>query len=410
MSGLIASHLRPGHPDFLDLPWNRPIDTWAEVSPRVEDLPRGESRHPVVFVAYDERLYAVKGMAPGQAAREFGLLRAMEERNLPVVRAVGHCDIETSEGPSSALVTRYLDHSLPYHAVFVASGLTRYRDPLLDALANLLVQLHLAGVYWGDCSLYNTLFLRDAGTLQAVLVDAETAEIHPSLTQRLRSADLDLMEENVAGGLMDLVAHGMLPAAHPAAEIAAEVRRRYVSLWAEIERVVTIDARDRWRISERVRALNALGFSVGEILITRDAGGLGAELGNERLAVRFAVTDRSHHRRLLHALTGLETQEQQARQLVNEIHELRATMSQSRGRSTSLSSAAWRWLEERYRPVVKRLAVMRGGADVDDAELYCRLLEHKWLMSERAQRDVGHEQAVDDLLMGALRDKREPEA
>jgi len=398
VAGLVASHLRPGHPDFLDLPWERPLSAWDAVCERVEQLPRGESRHTVVFVAYGERLYALKAMAPGQAEREFVLLRTMEERDLPVVTPVGHCAATSDEGAASVLITRYLDASLPYHALFMASDLARYRDALLDALASLLVQLHLGGVYWGDCSLFNTLFLRDAGTLQAVLVDAETSEVHPSLGDGLRAADLDLMEENVAGGLLDLVAHGVLAQGYPALATAADVRRRYDALWAEVRRVVTIDAKDRWRITERVRALNALGFSVGEIVITptRD--------GDERLAVRVQVTDRSHHRHLLHSLTGLEAQEHQARLLVNEIQELRATLSQEKNRSTSLSTAAWRWLEERYRPLVARLRAAvpgGGGHPAEDAELYCQLLEHKWLMSERAQRDVGHEAALADLVAGA---------
>lgn len=307
MNGLVATHLRPGHPDFLDLPWEYPLHAWDVHCERLERLPRGESRHEVVFVGYEQRLYAVKSMPPGQAEREFALLRAMEERELPVVTAVGHCAVTTEDGQASILITRYLEHSLPYHALFVASDLQRYREPLLDALASLLVQLHLAGVYWGDCSLFNTLFLHDAGTLQAVLVDAETSEVHPSLSERLRAADLDLMEENVAGGLLDLVALGTLSADYPATATAADVRRRYHGLWAEVQRVVTIDAKDRWRITERVRALNALGFSVGEIVISPTAD------GNERLAVRVGVSDRSHHRRLLHALTGLETHEHQAR-------------------------------------------------------------------------------------------------
>ena len=74
----------------------------------------------------------------------------------------------------------------------------------------LLVQLHLAGIYWGDCSLSNTLFRRDAGALQAYLVDAETAEIHPArLSPVLRHHDLEIMVENIDGDLVDLEALGL---------------------------------------------------------------------------------------------------------------------------------------------------------------------------------------------------------
>jgi hypothetical protein len=47
-----ALFLRPGHPDFLDLPWERPLEEWVGHS-RLVEVPRGLSRHPVLFVNYD---------------------------------------------------------------------------------------------------------------------------------------------------------------------------------------------------------------------------------------------------------------------------------------------------------------------------------------------------------------------
>ena len=76
------------------------------------------------------------------------------------------------------LVTKHLQFSLPYRALF-----SQYLQPdttrrLIDALAVLLVRLHLTGFYWGDVSLSNTLFRRDAETFAAYLVDAETGDLH----------------------------------------------------------------------------------------------------------------------------------------------------------------------------------------------------------------------------------------
>ena len=389
MNGLQSSHLRPGHPDFLDLPWHLPLDAWPGECARVEDLPRGEARHPVVFVDYDGRAYALKAMPPGQAEHEYQLLREMEERQLPVVAPVGHVAVTTDEGDGSVLVTRYLSYSLPYHSLFLQSSLSRYRDHLLDAMAGLLVQLHLAGVYWGDCSLFNTLFLRDAGTLQAVLVDAETALIRDTLDDTTRDADLDLMEENVAGGLLDLVAMGALPEDYPALELAADIRRRYDGLWHEVSRTDDLGPDEHYRITERVRALNALGFSVGEVALTRSAS------DRHQLRLRVVVTDRSFNRRLLHSLTGLEVQELQAQQMINEIQQLRATLAGAKDRSVGLGAAAYHWLETHFSPSVATLRDAAGGDE--PAELYCQLLEHKWYMSEAAHRDVGHELALADL-------------
>ena len=79
-------------------------------------------------------------------------------------------------------------------------------------MVELLARLHLAGLYWGDCSLSNTLFRPDAGTIAAYLVDAETAEMHPTLSDGQRHGDIDYAAERVGGELFDLQDGGLLPA------------------------------------------------------------------------------------------------------------------------------------------------------------------------------------------------------
>jgi hypothetical protein len=388
-SDLVLS-VRAGHPDFLDLPWTRPLEEWPEHSSRIEELPRGLSRHPVVFVNYAGALYALKEMPPDFAAREYEVLRQLEELRMPAVSPVAHARTYTAGEQRSVLITRYLDHSLPYHVLFTRSGLAQYRDDLLDAMAGLLVQLHLAGVFWGDCSLSNTLFRRDAGALQAYLVDAETSEVRPQLSPQLREHELDVMEENVYGALVDLSAMGVLPVEYPVVQTGPYIRQRYHALWDEITREVVLAPGDHFRIQERVRALNSLGFSVDEVqLVTVD--------GWERLRMRAFVTDRNFHRDLLQNLTGLVAEEQQARLMVNEIQELRATISETHNRSVPLSVAAHRWLNQLYVPTVERLRPVMT-AEIQPSQLYCQLLEHKWYLSERAKRDVGHAAAVDDYL------------
>lgn len=366
------------------------MEEWAAHCPRLEDVPRGESRHPVVFVNYDGALYAIKELAPQRAVREYEVLRRMEELRLPAVTAVGHARTTTPAGATSALVTRYLDHALPYTVLFTRSGLTQYRPYLLDAMASLLVQLHLGGVFWGDCSLANTLFRRNAGALQAYLVDAETSEIHPQLTPGLREHELDITEENVYGALVDLAALGVLPRDYPVTQTGSYVRERYDRLWGEITREEVIAPGERYRIQERIRALNALGFSVDEVELRAAAGG-------EQLRMRAFVTDRNFHRDLLQNLTGLDVEELQAQRMLNEIQELKATLSQAHDRSTPLSVAAYHWLNETYTPTVQRLQATMGR-DIDAAEVYCQVLEHKWYLSERARQDVGHHAAAEDYI------------
>lgn len=387
----LSVSLRAGFPDFLDLPWNLPLEHWAGHCARLEEVPRGLSRHPVVFVNYGGVLYALKELPVGLAEREYNLLSQMEELRLPVVTPVGHLHTHNERGDASVLISRYLDRSIPFRTLFMRRSLTRYREYLLDSIAGLLVQLHLAGIHWGDCSLSNTLFRRDASALQAYLVDAETAEIYPDqFPPALRYYDLEIMEENVSGDLADLETASMLAEGVPISDTAIYIRQRYQRLWEEITREDIINPGERYRIQERIRALNALGFSVGEVeLAATDSG--------QQLRLRVVVTDRNFHRDQLQGLTGLDAQEMQARLMMNEIQELKATLSQVHNRSTPLSVAAYHWLESYYRPVTDRLQPL-VDEHTEITELYCQVLEHKWYLSEKAQRDVGHQAATTDFL------------
>lgn len=396
---LQSLHLRPGHPDFLDLPWELPLSAWPRRGGRVVELPRGNSRHTVVFVGYGEALYALKALPEPVGQREWRMLRGLEERHLPAVTPVALVQPGAARGQAEAeavLITRFLPSSLPYRTLFMSPGLARYRTRLLDAMASLLVRLHLGGFFWGDCSLSNVLFRRDAGELQAYAVDAETSELHPRLSDGQRSHDLDILEENVAGDLADLRAQLGRPLEADAPDapldelaVGRSIRERYGRLWDEVTRELVLAPRERYRIHERIRALNALGFSVGEVEVLAGGGG--------QLRVRTIVTDREYHRQRLHGLLGLVAEEQQARQLLNEVRELHASLRVAGGGEVPLQAAAYRWLSERYQPTLARLEA-RLGPLPDPAETYCQVLEHKWFLSERARRDVGLKAAVDDYL------------
>lgn len=386
--------IRAGYPDFLDLPWELPLSAWQGQCERLEEVPRGLSRHPVMFVNYHGVLFALKELPMSVAQEEHDVLRQIEEFHLPAVIPVGHAQTETSQGQASVLITRYLESSLPYRMLFMSQGLEHYRHHLLDAIAGLLVQLHLSGVYWGDCSLSNTLFRRDAGALQAYLVDAETAEIYQDyIPPTMRFHDLQIMEENVTGDLHDLQSAGLLTMVNPGIPVAdtgAYIRLRYQRLWEEITREDVINPDEHYRIHERIRALNGLGFSVGDVELVTTEGG-------NQLRLRVVVTDRHFHRDQLYSLTGLHAEEMQARVMMNEIQEMRATLSQTNNRSTPLSVAAYHWLENVYNPVTARLTPLTDQ-HTTQAELYCQILEHKWYLSERAHHDVGHQAATDDYL------------
>lgn len=395
---LLTLSIRPGYPDFFDLPWEYPLGEWRHHCEQRVEVPRGVSRHIVEFVNYDGRLYALKELPPQIAEKEFDLLREMDDVRLPVVRPVGHVKVKNGERLTSVLITQFLDYSQPYRSILVNASEAQFIETLLDAMAGLLVQIHLAGVFWGDCSLSNTLFRRDVGTLQAYLVDAETAEIFDEIPASMRHDDLSIMEENINGDLADLGASRLLPPGFPIFTTSNSIRRRYQRLWEEITREEVINPTERFRIQERIRALNQLGFSVGELEIRTAEGG-------DKLKMRAVVTDRNFHRDQLHGLTGLETEEMQAQKMMNEIQELRASMSKEKNRSLAMSVAAYKWLEDTYYPAVNKLAPLIEKQQSDPAELYCNILEHKWYLSEKAQRDVGHTAAIEDYLKKYLKPK-----
>ncbi len=382
--------LRDEVASLLDLPWELPLASWNDPSQEFRDLPVGPSRHLVRFLVHDGTVYALKELPAAVASREFSVLRHLEDAGLPSVRAVGLAD--RLERGDSVLVTEYLRHSMQYRRLLMRlrSVSAGYLDRLLDAMALLLVDLHRGGVFWGDCSLANTLFRRDGDRIQAYLVDAETSEVHPGLSDGQRRFDLDILVENVAFGLADLAAYQDRPEDVDAAIEAAEsVRVRYDAVWHELHDVSDLIPGDRRAIRARLRGLNDLGFSVDvEVDPVEPAG---------TVRLRTLVTTRRYHANELERRTKLRTLEGQARILLNDIAEYRCWLEWSGGHSVSSEEATDRWLREVYRPTLARIRSW-VGPDRDVVQAYCDVLEHKWLLSEQAGRDVGLDMAIESYL------------
>ena len=335
---------------LLTLPWSEPLAEWQDER-LVEIRQRGISRHVVRFVYDDGTLYALKELSERLARREYRLLRALAELSIPAVEVVGIAvDLdEAAPGDSDAdaiLVTKFLSYATTYRAVFSNPRGLQATDGLLDALAELLVRLHLSGFFWGDCSLSNTLFRYDAGTLEAYLVDAETSEQHPALTEGQRNWDVELAIERVYGELLDLQAGEMLPADVEPMEIAEELGRRYESLWQELtrEEILRPDEQ-RYRIAERLHRLNELGFDAEEVELISTGEG-------NKLRLKTRVAESGHDSRKLFLRTGIDAGENQARRLLNDMAAFRAWLEQKQGRPVSEVVAANRWLEEVYDPVI----------------------------------------------------------
>jgi hypothetical protein len=379
-------------PGLLDLPWQLPLEEWP--ANQLATLPRGISRHVVRFVQLSGNVLAAKEINEELARREYSLLRLLRRLGLPVVEPLGVVSGRLAADGTEldpVLLTRHLQFSLPYRAAFSQSLGPDTGTRLVDALAVLLVRLHLSGFYWGDVSLSNALFRRDAGSFAAYLVDAETGDLHDSLSNGQREHDLDLARVNIAGELMDLEAGGLLDESLDPIGTSDVFIARYRSLWVELTAPEAFEPGDRWRVEARIRRLNELGFDVGELNISTDLTGTSIE-------IQPKVVDAGHHRRRLLRLTGLDVEENQSRRLLNDLDTYRAATDRQ---AADEDVIAHEWLARRFEPVVRAVpAELRGK--LAPAEVFHEVLEHAWYLSEARGKDVGLDEAVASYIAGVL--------
>src|SRR3954452_1701631 len=382
--------------ECLELPWELPLEDWPEE--RVVEAKRGIGRHVVRFVHLNHSFYALKELPPPLAEREYTLLGELAEREVPAVEAIGVVSERLgADGDEleDVLITRYLEFSLPYRLILGAAVLPAPEASIRAALGELFVRLHLAGFFWGDCSLSNALFRRDAGALSAYLVDAETGELEERLSDGQRAHDLAIAEENLVGELYDLSAELGRDVVEDPIAFAEDVRLAYEQLWRELTADEVFAPDDTGKLAERLQRLNALGFDVEEVELVSD--------GNEvRLKLQSKVVESGHHRRRLLRLTGLDAQENQARRLLNDLTAYRAKLNGAAEAPVSDTAAAGKWLSEVFEP-----AIAAVPAELQErraaAEVFHELLEHRWFLSEKAGRDVGMKKATASYLDQVLR-------
>jgi len=379
-------------PRLITLPFEIPLEEWPRDT--LVALPRGISRHVVRFVRVGTEVFAVKEVLEHLARHEYRLLRDLTRLDTPSVEPIGVVtDRFTPYGEplDPILITRHLQFSLPYRSLFSRAVRQDTVNRLVDAMVVLLARLHLIGFLWGDVSLSNTLFRRDAGAFAAYLVDAETGELHNELTPGQREHDLTIARTNLYGEFCDLEAGGLLDAALDPLTLVENIENRYRELWAELTEVEEFDGSQIHRIESRVRRLNALGFDVAELEVTTDFAG-------STVRIQPKVVDAGHHSRRLMRLTGLDTEENQARRLLNDLDYYRAVTDQQ---GADEAIVAHEWVNERFEPVIATVPPDLRGK-LEPAELYHEVLEHRWFMSEKAGREVSITEAAEGYVATVL--------
>jgi hypothetical protein len=378
---------------LIPLPWELPLAEWPEEN--LVALPRGISRHVVRFIRVGSSVYAAKEVLEHLALHEYRMLTDLHRAGTPSVEPLAVVSGRVGEDGvplDPVLVTRHLAFSLPYRALFTQGVRPETVSRLLDALVLLLARLHLVGFLWGDVSLSNVLFRRDAGEFAAYLVDAETGELHESLTKGQREHDLQIATTNLYGEFSDLEAGQLLDASLDPQRLTESIIARYRELWSELTEAEEFAGTEMSRIEKRVRRLNALGFDVAELAIDTLEGG-------SKIRIQPKVVDAGHHARRLLRLTGLDTEENQARRLLNDLDTFRARTNQT---ETDEAVVAHQWLTQSFQPVVDAVpAELRGKRE--GAQIYHELLDYRWYASQREHREVPLLEAVHGYIADVLR-------
>jgi hypothetical protein len=378
-----------------NLSWRKPLEEW----PEEEGLAsmRGISRHIVRLVRTgpgEREVFAVKETVPEFAQKEYAILRELNNRSAPCVEPVAIVEDRLSkrgEPLPCALVTRYLPYSLPYRVIMSSNPTPHEITTMANGLALLLVRLHLLGFWWGDCSLSNTLFRRDANEYAAYLVDAETGEFQTQLSNGQREHDLEIAQFNVAAELEDLASSGVLHPGMDPIKAAEAVIKRYRRLWAMLKEPQTLDPTDRHAVEKAMRAVQDLGFAVEEVEVTLDG---------EKGALKFTpkLVAAGYHQNRLWELMGIHAEELQAKRLL-------ASFDRFRGREKKplppLQDSARRWMSETYQRVMNMIPSDLRGL-VEPAQMFHEILEHRWYLGEQQGKDPGLSFAAEDYIRSIL--------
>ena len=397
MSGSLNITAATVDPALLDLPWSLPLEVWPEET--IAALPKGISRHLVRFVNLSGYVVAIKETSAELARKEYDMLRTLQRLDIPCVDPIAVITNRTTvkgEDLESSLVTRHLKFSLPYRALFSQSLRPDTATRLVDALAVLLVRLHIVGFFWGDVSLSNTLFRRDAGAFAAYLVDAETGQLYDGLSNGQRENDLEIARVNIAGELFDLQAGGKMAEEVDPIAISNGIVNQYRTLWKELTGSEQFDSSERWRINDRVQRLNELGFDIEELAIKTDDTGT-------KVRIQPKVVDAGHHSRRLLRLTGLDAQENQARRLLNDLDSYTASFGKQK---LDEEVVAHEWAQRVFEPVIRAIPKELKGR-LEPAEIFHQLLDHRWYMSQNEGRDIPLAEAVSSYVDDVLRHRRD---
>jgi hypothetical protein len=378
-------HVQPGSPDLLDLPWETSVTAWS--SQLLVEMPTGIHRHAVVFVERAGDVLAIKELPTVLARNEYrvlGVLAGATSRAAEPVGLVERSWLDPKEEASAAVITRYVRHAFPYRRLVDGGGFGVRRNQLIDAIAGLLVELHLAGCYWGDCSLSNVLYRFDAGGIEAIMIDAETSRVYEKISDGERLEDIEIMKENLAGDMADIAAMSGVAIDEADLALGSDVETRYSALWDELFAELVISRNEGYRIRQLVARLNDLGFFVGDIDLEPGERG-------EVVRIRVNVGGRTYNSDRLREMTGIDASENQAKVILGDVSYFLA----KNGYATvdRRTMGVFRWLIESFDPITAKIREVWQGDD--PVQGYCDFLAHRMRLAEAEESDVENEVAFE---------------
>lgn len=360
-------------PALMLFPFEKNLEEWPAFGVAPIMMRRGNSRHPVIFVKSKlpalPYKFAIKEILPDLARREidnYHKLRDLDVQTLTpvgiVIRYESAMPIHTSVGTMyqdntvAYLITLLEDAVLPESVLFGLRFQQSARKEIFDAIAELFAKCHAKNVYWGDASLDNLLikFVREEHTLGkrrrlvALLADTETTEIHPSLSQRMKEADLEFFFESMLWLDEEFHKRGNPRDKSITLNDIAYLRERYNAL-TEI-----------WNAHKRFDALT--------------------QFNSERHFGRF--------RKATYADT-----------LLKHLQEHKWYLSERVGHAVSMRDATLDWYANYFLPIQELLKQSNFAdyfPDKTELEVYLEIMENKYYLSEQQKRDVGLSYAIQD--------------
>ena len=201
--------------------------------------------------------------------------------------------------------------------------------------------------------------------------------------------DLDILVENVAFGLADLAAYHGPRGGHRRGDRRRPSRSAtgYEAVWGELYDQPELIPGDRQAIRARLRRLNDLGFSVDLEVdpVGPHGAGAAADVGHDAPLPRQRARAADAHPG---ARGPGADPAQRPRRVPRVARVLRAPRRSTPTRPPSAGcarSTGRRW----------RGSPGSSGPDRDLVQAYCDVLEHKWLLSERAGATSGCEAAIE---------------